>query len=400
MAARTAGPDRHHPPAPALPAVRRARRRRPRHVRGLPLVAAAQPLRLPALRDPAGGARHLRPLPAARAAAALRPRRLRLRPAGGWPAGALQVPWRPGRRTPAGRPAGRDPGRRRAPAGAGAGPAAPQPPAPARLRPGAGTGAAAGAGHRGAAGGRTAAAAPAHRGAVRAGRDGAAAHPARRVPGGGAGAAAGARGPGGRRHDHRRHPAGRGPGAAPGRGGTGRRLDMRAYALTGGAAAPAPAGTLGGRPRAAAPRTSSMPERKRKTPATVTILDVARHAGVSAMTASRVINGNTRVGAELRERVLASVQALGYCPNLAGRSLRTRGSARIGVLYSNPSAAYLNELMLGMLEQSSLSGTQVLVEKCAGLQSQRAAVQRLVEAGVDGVIVPPPLCDSPHTIGE
>lgn len=143
-----------------------------------------------------------------------------------------------------------------------------------------------------------------------------------------------------------------------------------------------------------------MPERKRKTPATVTILDVARHAGVSAMTASRVINGNTRVGAELRERVLASVQALGYRPNLAGRSLRTRGSARIGVLYSNPSAAYLNELMLGMLEQSSLSGTQVLVEKCAGLQSQRAAVQRLVEAGVDGVIVPPPLCDSPQTIGE
>lgn len=143
-----------------------------------------------------------------------------------------------------------------------------------------------------------------------------------------------------------------------------------------------------------------MPERKPKPPATVTILDVARHAGVSAMTASRVINGNPRVGAELRERVQASVHALGYHPNLAGRSLRTRGTARIGVLYSNPSAAYLNELMLGMLEQSSLSGAQVLVEKCSGLQSQRAAVQRLVEAGVDGVIVPPPLCDSAQTIGD
>lgn len=141
-----------------------------------------------------------------------------------------------------------------------------------------------------------------------------------------------------------------------------------------------------------------MPQRK---PAhAVTILDVAHHAGVSPMTASRVINGNTRVGAELRQRVQASVQALGYRPNLAGRSLRTQGSARIGVLYSNPSAAYLNELMLGMLEQSSLSGAQVLVEKCAGIQSQRAAVQRLVEAGVDGVIVPPPLCDSAQTIAE
>ena len=143
-----------------------------------------------------------------------------------------------------------------------------------------------------------------------------------------------------------------------------------------------------------------MSQRTSKTSGSVTILDVARHAGVSPMTASRVINGNSRVGAELRERVQASVQALDYRPNLAGRSLRTRGSARIGVLYSNPSAAYLNQLMLGMLEQSSLSGAQVLVEKCAGIQSQRAAVQRLVEAGVDGVIVPPPLCDSPQTIAE
>ncbi|MCR6686201.1 LacI family DNA-binding transcriptional regulator [Pseudoxanthomonas sp.] len=143
-----------------------------------------------------------------------------------------------------------------------------------------------------------------------------------------------------------------------------------------------------------------MPKRERQKPGSVTILDVARHAGVSPMTASRVINGNPRVGQDLRERVQASVQALGYRPNLAGRSLRTAGSARIGVLYSNPSAAYLNELMLGILEQSSLAGTQVLVEKCGGIASQRAATERLLEAGVDGVILPPPLCDSPQTLRE
>lgn len=143
-----------------------------------------------------------------------------------------------------------------------------------------------------------------------------------------------------------------------------------------------------------------MPERKRKAASAVTILDVARHAGVSPMTASRVINGNTRVAADLRERVQASVRELGYRPNLAGRSLRTTGSARVGVLYSNPSAAYLNELMLGILEQSSLSGVQVQVERCSGIQSQRVATQRLLEAGVDGIILPPPLCDSPQTIRE
>lgn len=143
-----------------------------------------------------------------------------------------------------------------------------------------------------------------------------------------------------------------------------------------------------------------MPKRARQAGNAVTILDVARHAGVSPMTASRVINDNPNVGEAMRERVLASVKTLGYRPNLAGRSLRTSSTARIGVLYSNPSAAYLNQFMLGILEQSSLSGSQVLIEKCSGIRSQRAATQRLLDAGVDGVILPPPLCDSAQTLQE
>ncbi|MCW0450622.1 Catabolite control protein A [Xanthomonas sacchari] len=102
----------------------------------------------------------------------------------------------------------------------------------------------------------------------------------------------------------------------------------------------------------------------------------------------------------MRERVEASIKALGYRPNLAGRSLRTAGLARIGVLYSNPSAAYLNQFMLGMLEQSSLEGCQVLVEKSDDSASQRAATERLLAAGADGLILPPPLCDARQTIAE
>lgn len=143
-----------------------------------------------------------------------------------------------------------------------------------------------------------------------------------------------------------------------------------------------------------------MPQSKRRKSQSVTILDVARQAGVSPMTASRVMNNNPRVGAEMRERVQAAAKALNYRPNLAGRSLRSSNSARVGILYSNPSAAYLNQLMIGILEESSQSGTQVMVEKCAGLRSQRAAMQRLIDAGVDGVILPPPLCDSRQTTQE
>ncbi|ESQ79332.1 hypothetical protein AEYBE204_10005 [Asticcacaulis sp. YBE204] len=117
------------------------------------------------------------------------------------------------------------------------------------------------------------------------------------------------------------------------------------------------------------------------------------------MTVSRVINKNVPVREKLRTKVLESIKALNYIPNIAARSTRSGDSGiRIGILYSHPSASYLNEIMLGGLEQASKLGTQVLLEKCGGLQSQKTAVSRLVEAGVDGVILPPPLCDSAPTV--
>lgn len=131
----------------------------------------------------------------------------------------------------------------------------------------------------------------------------------------------------------------------------------------------------------------------------VTIHDVARHAGVSSMTVSRVINKNVNVREPLREKVMASIKALNYTMNMAARSTRAGvGGMRIGILYSHPSASYLNEIMLGGLEQASKLGAQLLLEKCGGLQSQKTAVKRLLAAGVDGVILPPPLCDSAPTV--
>ena len=131
----------------------------------------------------------------------------------------------------------------------------------------------------------------------------------------------------------------------------------------------------------------------------VTIHDVARYAGVASMTVSRVVNGNSYVSDAMRERVQAAIKALNYSPNLAARNTRAGSTGpRIGVLYSNPSASYLSEFMMGGLEQSSRLSSQLVLEKCGGLASQKTAVKRLLEAGVDGVILPPPLCDSRPTI--
>lgn len=117
------------------------------------------------------------------------------------------------------------------------------------------------------------------------------------------------------------------------------------------------------------------------------------------MTVSRVIRGSVNVSAAKRERVEASVRVLNYEVNVAARATRSRSAAaRVGVLYSNPSASYLSEIMVGGLEQSSQLASHLILERCEGLAGQKQGVKRLLAAGVDGVILPPPLCDSRETI--
>ncbi len=94
-----------------------------------------------------------------------------------------------------------------------------------------------------------------------------------------------------------------------------------------------------------------------------TITDVARAAGVSTMTVSRVINGPGNEPTTLAV-VDAAIARLNYAPNPAARSLAGARPVRIGLLYSNPSAAYLSEFLVGVLEQASFSHVQLLVEKC------------------------------------
>ena len=73
----------------------------------------------------------------------------------------------------------------------------------------------------------------------------------------------------------------------------------------------------------------------RRTLGGVTVQDVARAAGVSAMTVSRVMNGGTNVREDTRKAVLAAVETLNYRPNAAARSLAAGGAAQIG-LYQEP----------------------------------------------------------------
>jgi LacI family transcriptional regulator len=117
------------------------------------------------------------------------------------------------------------------------------------------------------------------------------------------------------------------------------------------------------------------------------------------MTVSRVINGEKNVRETTRDAVLKAIKELNYSPNQAARTLAGAEPIRIGLLYSNPSAAYLSRYLLGSLEQARLSHVQLVIEKCdSGLAEEEAAVAELIASGVDGIILSPPMCDSPRIL--
>ena len=133
---------------------------------------------------------------------------------------------------------------------------------------------------------------------------------------------------------------------------------------------------------------------RRKTARGATIRDVAAHAGVSPMTVSRVINGEDNVKSETRDLVNSAIRELSYAPNPAARSLAGSAPARIGLLYDNPSTGFLSEFLVGVLDESSRTGAQVVLERCLDGESAMAALEKMLAAGVEGLILPPPLCES------
>ncbi|MDE2596569.1 MAG: LacI family DNA-binding transcriptional regulator [Sphingomonadales bacterium] len=124
-----------------------------------------------------------------------------------------------------------------------------------------------------------------------------------------------------------------------------------------------------------------------------TVADVARLAGVSPMTVSRVVNAEARVTPKTRERVEAAIAELGYVPNLAARSLAGGRQFRIALLYANPSAAYLSEFLVGALAEADACDAQLQVEPCAEGEDAAALAARLARHRIDAVLLPPPLCD-------
>lgn len=117
--------------------------------------------------------------------------------------------------------------------------------------------------------------------------------------------------------------------------------------------------------------------------------DVAKLAGVSHQTVSRVLNGAPHVRPGTRDRVLAAIRELDYRPNSAARALVTRRSHTLGVV-SFDSTLYGPASMLDGIEQAArTAGYFVSVTSLRSLdgRSVQEAVDRLRDQGVEGVVV-------------
>lgn len=135
------------------------------------------------------------------------------------------------------------------------------------------------------------------------------------------------------------------------------------------------------------------PRSRRRQSGRPTVSDVARIAKCSQMTVSRVVNGGAGVREETRLAVEAAIKELGYAPNRAARSLAGASQLRIVLLYSNPSAAYLSELLIGCMDAATRLDANLVVERCDPERDQTRMIQRLIASAVDGFLLPPPLCD-------
>ncbi|GAB4316391.1 LacI family DNA-binding transcriptional regulator [Pseudothermotoga elfii] len=119
----------------------------------------------------------------------------------------------------------------------------------------------------------------------------------------------------------------------------------------------------------------------------ITIKDVAKYAGVSIATVSRVINGNNRVSEEVRKKVLKAIRELGYKPkphySLNGELLRT-----IGVLLPDLGGYHYSEILSGIEEYAFENNFDVMVSLTRSVPDiEKEILDEYFRRKVDGVIV-------------
>lgn len=121
-----------------------------------------------------------------------------------------------------------------------------------------------------------------------------------------------------------------------------------------------------------------------------TIQDVAKHAGVSISTVSRVLNGTARVNPEVVIRVRTAIEALNYQPSRAARALRSNQSSIIGLLITDIQNPFFTALVRGVEDIAQRNGySLILCNSDENPIKEQQYIEVLCSQRVAGAIVVP-----------
>lgn len=123
-------------------------------------------------------------------------------------------------------------------------------------------------------------------------------------------------------------------------------------------------------------------------PSSVTVLDVAREAGVSPSTVSRILNGTARVTSDKRSAVEEAIRKLDFRPNLFARSLKTGTTMTIGILTQDVESPFYGRAMKGI--EAGLAGTgyaPIMVSGHWNAAEESERVRLLMARRIDGLVI-------------
>ncbi|MCC2606074.1 LacI family DNA-binding transcriptional regulator [Planctobacterium marinum] len=131
-----------------------------------------------------------------------------------------------------------------------------------------------------------------------------------------------------------------------------------------------------------------------------TIKDVAKLAGVSIKTVSRVINKEDSVKPDTELKVQAAIDELSYRPNSSARNLAATQSFAIGYIYDNPNAYYVIDMQNGILKECLSNGFELIIHPCnASDENIVSEVKDMVRRSqLAGLVLSPPLSEMPEVL--
>lgn len=120
----------------------------------------------------------------------------------------------------------------------------------------------------------------------------------------------------------------------------------------------------------------------------VTIYDVAKDAGVSLATVSRVINGSEVVKGPTRTKVEASIDKLGYKPNAIAQGLALQKTTTLGLVVPEASFTYTGQIINGLLDVAKIYDYNIILHTTTdGINDIGEIIDDIIKSRVDGVII-------------